>query len=119
MLYNLPMIIIVYEGEEITKEDLEKAREDYETYIKITIDIERKVIALGGEYHADAEKLLLENGSKQSDIWGGGVNLESRNFETNAIVNLRSGRNNSTDILDGETREKFLELAKKVLRTYV
>ena len=119
LLYNLLMVIIVHEGEKVTKEDLEKAKADYETYIKITIDIEGKIVALGGEYHADAEKLLLEGGSKQNNIWGGGVNLESRNFETNAIVNLRSGRNNSTDILDGETREKFLDLAKKVLRTYV
>lgn len=59
-----------------SKEELETARQDYDTYIKITIDLNKKLIALGGEYHADAEALLLEQGGKQKDIWGGGLNKD-------------------------------------------
>jgi hypothetical protein len=99
--------------------DFQKACKDYQSYLKITIDIEQEAIALGGEYHADAEKVLLENGSRQENIWGGGVNLETGQYETIAMVNLRAGRNNSTDILDARARDKFLKLAQKILQAYV
>lgn len=103
----------------LSRQEFEEARRDYETYIKITIDLEREVVALGGEYHADAEKALLAQGSRQDDVWGGGVNLETRQFETNAMVNLRPGKNDSTEILDSKKRSKFLELARKILADYV
>lgn len=112
------MAIILVENKP-SKEDFQKTKEDYESYIKLTIDIERQIVALGGEYHTDAEKLLLDQGSKQKNIWGGGVNLETKQFETNAIINLRPGRNDSTEILDLKTREKFLIIAKRVLKSYV
>ncbi|KKQ53023.1 hypothetical protein A2865_02715 [Candidatus Woesebacteria bacterium RIFCSPHIGHO2_01_FULL_39_17] len=111
------MAIVVVE-DKLTKEDFEKAREDYKIYIKITIDLKKETVVLGGEYHADAEKLLLERGSRQENIWGGGVNLETGNFETNAIINLRRG-NNSTEILDPEKRKEFLRIVRRVLREHV
>lgn len=110
---------IVTVKEKLLKEDFEKAREDYESYIKITLDLKKEIVALGGEYHADAERLLLEQGCQQKDIWGGGVNLEERRIETNAIINLRSGQNESTEILDEKIREKFIAIVKRVLRKYV
>jgi len=42
-------------------------------------DIRPAEMAVGGELHSDAEQLLLERGSKQSDLWGGNfspVNLQ-------------------------------------------
>ncbi len=112
------MVIILVKNK-ISARDFQKAKEDYQSYVKITIDIEKKVVALGGEYHADAEKLLLEQGSKQEAIWGGGLNLETRRFETNAIINLRPRRNDSTEILDPSKRKKFLLLARKILKEHV
>src|SRR3989338_5902427 len=41
--------------------------------VKAVVDIEKNVIALGGELHADEEALLLQNGSKQENLWG--INL--------------------------------------------
>jgi len=112
----MPIVVV---KDRLSKEKFEEARRDYETYIKITADLEREVVALGGEYHADAEELLLAQGSYQDDIWGGGVNLETGQFETNAIINLRADKNDSTEILDPKKREKFLELARRVLADYV
>jgi hypothetical protein len=43
--------------------------EELETYIKLAVDVERNILAGGGEYHADCEEVLLENGSRQEDIW--------------------------------------------------
>lgn len=112
------MAVVLVENKLLEK-DFNKAKEDYQSYIKITIDITGEVVALGGEFHADAEKVLLENGSLQENIWGGGVNLETKQFETNAIINLKPGKNESTEILNPQIREKFLLIAKKVLQEYV
>jgi hypothetical protein len=112
------MAIVIVKGK-LTKKDFGRAREDYRGYIKITIDIVRGLAVLGGEYHADAEELLLREGSRQEDIWGGGVNLETGEFEVNAIINIRPKVNSSSEILDPGIREKFLILARGVLKGYV
>lgn len=112
------MAIIIVK-EKLSRKDFERAKEDYGVYIKITIDLKREVTALGGEYHADAERLLLEQGSRQEDLWGGGINLEEGRLETNAIINLRPNKNESTEILDPEVRKKFVKIAKEILKGYV
>ena len=55
--------------ERATKEQLEEMLENLSSYIKVAVDIERGVLAGGGEHHADCEAVLLENGSKSVDIW--------------------------------------------------
>lgn len=39
--------------------------------VKYVVDVERRIAAVGGQLHADAEQLLLEAGSRQEDLWGG------------------------------------------------
>lgn len=112
-------IIIVEPNQKLSKEDFEKAREEYNSYIKITIDLEEEITALGGEYHADAEEKLLKIGSKQKNIWGGGINLKLKVFEAKAMINLRPTVNYSNEILDTKIRSKFFKVAKKVLKKYV
>jgi hypothetical protein len=106
------MAIIVLQ-KTLTKKDIKNAREDYPNYIKITADLLQEIVAIGGEYHADAEKVLLENhGSKQKDIWGGGYNIDLGVFETNAVINIRQPDNPSSEIIDSFARENFLKLVK-------
>ena len=108
---------LVTVAENLTKEGLTKAREHYEFYIKITADIQQKIVIIGGEYHVDAEKLLLEKyNSQQKNIWGGGYNLGTKKFETNAIINIRPGTNESMEIIDPKTRSAFLELIQSKLQ---
>jgi hypothetical protein len=38
--------------------------------VKPVVDVKRSIIAIGGELHADAEALLLEQGSDQKNLWG-------------------------------------------------
>jgi len=111
------MTIIVLQ-KSVTKDDLSKACEEHKNYIKITADISQKLVAIGGEYHADAEKLLLENyGSKQKDIWGGGYNILTKQFETIAIINVRQDpENQSMEIINSEIRKKFFTIAKEKLK---
>jgi len=44
----------------------------FEDMVKYVVDVQRRVIAIGGELHADAEQILLnlEDGSRQEDLWG-------------------------------------------------
>lgn len=106
--------------EQARDNEIKKAGEDYDNYIKLTIDIEKEVIALGGEFHADAEEKLLRIGSKQENIWGGGLNLETGEIETNAIINIRSRQNNpSNEIIDSKVRERFINIARNFLKNYV
>lgn len=70
---------------------------------KAVIDIEKRVIAVGGELHADAEQLLLREGSKQSDLWG--INLyptKSRGqfIEYTSLINIRPSVNNRSQKIE-------------------
>lgn len=106
---------IVIISKKAAPQDLKKASLDYKTYIKITVDIEKEIVAIGGEYHADAEKLLLSQGSSQKNIWGGGVDLQTKKFETTALINIKPSVNNSMDILDEKVRKKFLKICQKMI----
>jgi hypothetical protein len=38
--------------------------------VKAVVDVEKEVMAVDADLHADEESLLLENGSKQEKLWG-------------------------------------------------
>jgi len=104
-------MIIVLTDKALTKKDVQKAREEYAGYIKITADLKKGLVALGGEYHADAEEILVKKyGCRSVDIWGGGYSVNLAKFEVNAILNIKPGINDSPDILDPRIREAFLRL---------
>lgn len=97
--------------------EIENLKKIFGDYLKLTIDIERKKLIAGGELHADGEKLLLEKGSRQDDIWGGGINLLNKQIDTTAVLNLRPRLNNDNlEILDSERRKKFIEIVKEFFK---
>ncbi len=53
-----------------TEAEIRDMLETLQTYIKLAVDVERGVLAEGGEYHADCEEILLEDGSLQESLWG-------------------------------------------------
>lgn len=69
-------------------------------------------MVVGCKLHADAIPLLKEKGSSESNIWGGWVDLEEKEIETNAVWNIRN-ENASMEILDNEIRNKFINLVKE------
>jgi hypothetical protein len=111
------MIIIL--SKPATPEDIQKASEEYKNYIKVTMDIEKGIVSIGGEYHYDAEQQLLAKGSNQQDIWGGGVDLLTKSIDTNAMINVRVKQNYSTEICDETVKKRFVDLVKKYLPNYV
>lgn len=104
---------VVLISDKVTENDIKAASEEYGEYIKIVIDVEKESMAIGGEWHADAEKVLLENGSLQDNIWGGGIDLTRNNIETIALINFRPKlENDSQEILNPKIRNKFIIIAK-------
>lgn len=86
----------------------------FEAMIKYVVDIERGVAAVGGELHADAEQLLLADGSRQANLWGAnyypGRGRENC-VEYISLINIRPAQGNrSMDILDPVIRERVREL---------
>ncbi len=60
--------------------------------VKFVVDIEQQRIAIGGNMHADAEHVLLEQGSRQSDLWGANYypgRGESECIEYTSLINIR------------------------------
>ncbi|MCL4392672.1 DUF5674 family protein [Patescibacteria group bacterium] len=73
---------------------------EFDGYIKVVIDIEKMILAGGAERHFDLEQKLLEEGSIQKNLWGSGIDLETRQIDYNSMINLRPRENNpSIDIL--------------------
>jgi len=64
-----PTDILVLERR-IARDDLVRLLRLFGDMVKYVVDVERGVVALGGELHADAEQVLLEQGSHQADLWG-------------------------------------------------
>lgn len=96
-----------------TKEEIRKLRELFDMYIKTVIDIEKKVCSAGADRHFESEKILLEQGSKQSDLWGGGIDMDTKVVDCNSFINIRPADNNrSNEIQDPKTREEFEKLMK-------
>jgi hypothetical protein len=97
-----------------TKDQFQKACEEFGDYIKFNLDLESNSFTIGGQLHADGEKLLLDNGSQQENIWGGGYDLLIKQFDCNSLINTRPG-NPSQEILDPQLRERFFKLCQKIL----
>lgn len=103
--------MIITKSEPFTKDELIKLKEVFDVYIKTVIDINKKVCSAGMDRHFEGEQMLLNQGSKQSDLWGGGVDLETKSIDFNSFINIRPNDNNtSNEIQDIEIRNKYGEL---------
>lgn len=99
-----------------TDEEIAQMAKDYEGYIKLVVDTEREILAGGGERHYEGEQKLLEDGSRQENLWGGGIDWETKELDYNSIINLRPSQNNpSRDILSESVRKQFDTIVKKLL----
>lgn len=99
-----------------TKDELEGALEYYGDYIKTVIDTERKLLAIGGEYHIDCEEVLLQTGSKQENLYGGGYRISTKEVEYMALSNYKPAFQKYTyEIADPKIRDLLYELTKEYL----
>jgi len=88
--------------------------------VKAVVDIEKEIMVIDAELHADQEKVLLENGSRQENLWG--INLYPDDFqdedfiEFDSMINLRpSWGNRSRGIDDEIIQQKIIEIVNKIV----
>lgn len=105
--------MVITKSEPFAKEEIKKLKELFDVYIKTVIDIEKKICSAGCDRHFESETILLEQGSHQSDLWGGGVDLETKIIDGNSFINVRPADNNtSNEIQDPKLRKQFEDLTK-------
>jgi hypothetical protein len=99
-----------------TEKESREMLEELETYIKLAIDVERNVLAVGGEYHADFEEALLEDGSRQEDLWGADWYPESKTVGLVALINIRPRQgNHGMEIEEPNLRAKIETIVRRWL----
>ena len=85
-------------SDRVTRDDLRQiAMEQFGDFTKAVVDVERGVMAVGGELHADEEALLLQSGSRQAVLWG--INLYPDRpgvemIEYDSLINVRPSQGN-------------------------
>lgn len=84
----------------------------YESIVKADVDVEKGIMIVDMDMHADGEAALLEKGSKQEDLWG--VNLHPDKYgmdefiEFDSMINIKPRQKNpSRDVLDESVRNKI------------
>jgi len=95
------------------------AGETFGDMVKLVVDVERGIMAMGGALHSDGEELLLDDGSVQKDIWGANYypgRPPGEKLELSAMINIRPREGNrSMRIESDETSRKVRSVAEKFL----
>ena len=88
--------------------------------VKAVVDVERKIMALDGELHADEEALLLENGSLQENLWGINIYPElegPERIEFDSVINIRPSQGNrSRGVDDSMIRERIVQAVTGLMK---
>ena len=95
------------------------AKKSFGDLVKAVVDVEKKVIAIDGELHADEEALLLEKGSKQENLWGINLYPEINSYdwiEFDSMINLRplSG-NRSRGVDNVKLKKKIIAIVNQLI----
>ena len=99
-----------------TRPQMNEMLQTLETYIKLAVDIQRGILAGGGALHADCEAVLLNDGSRQKDIWGADWYLSAQQVTFESLINIRPRENNpSMEILDSTIRERIAGIVRQLL----
>lgn len=88
--------------------------------VKAVVDIEKKVMVVDADLHADEEAYLLEQGSKQDNLWGINLypELEKDQFlEFDSMINIRPRQNNfSRSVEDEELQKKIAAIVDMLVK---
>lgn len=106
------MIILLREA--ATPDQLAEMLQVFGSYIKLAVDVEREVVAGGGELHYDCEQALLEDGSRQGDVWGADWDVAGEvRFES--LINIRSRQSNpGMELQSPLLRERVEQIVRRI-----
>ena len=96
------------------------AEHQFGSLVKAVVNIEKNIMAIGGEMHADEEAHLMSEGSRQEDLWG--INIypdqpDENRVEFDSMINIRPYLNNrSRGVENIETQKKILSIVKQLIK---
>ena len=97
----------------------EYAANTFGDMIKCVADVDKGLLAIDADLHADLERLLLENGSQQTSLWGFNLYPDETGedfIEYDSLINIRSWQGNpSRDVLDKDVREKIAGIVNQYI----
>ena len=99
-----------------TDQQIKEMLEAHETYIKVAIDIQRGILVGGGEFHADCEAILIEEGSRREDVWGADWMPADQSVRCSALINIRPKVNPAMEIQDLTVRSTVEASVRKLLQ---
>ena len=92
----------------------------YGDLVKAVVDVSKRVMVVDAGLHADEEQLLLETGSRQTDLWG--INLYPESFgeddfiEFDSMINIRPAQQNrSRSVESSATRTLIREIVEDII----
>ncbi|MCX6267588.1 MAG: DUF5674 family protein [Bacteroidetes bacterium] len=92
---------------------------DFTEMMKIVVDIRQQILAIDGDMHADLEKLLLDNGSQQQDLWGANIypsKDKGDQLEFTSFINIRPSQGNrSMEVQDAGIQELIQLVVDRLL----
>jgi hypothetical protein len=106
---------IVLVDTRITKAQLKEMGElQFGSYAKAVVDVNKAIMAVGGDFHADEEAFLLDLGSNQKDLWGINLHFDLQlpgMVEFDSIINIRPSQGNpSRGVVEAALRERIVQV---------
>lgn len=95
------------------------AEERFGDMVKAVVDVEKKIMAIGGDLHADEEAVLLGQGSRQENLWG--INIypdisDEKMIEFDSMINIRPRQGNrSRGVEDVHLQEVIRGIVKSLI----
>lgn len=104
----------------VSLKELKKlAKKRFGDMVKAVVDVEREIMAIDGELHADEEALLLEKESQQNNLWGINLYPDIKGddwIEFDSMINLRPSQNNlSRSVEDKKLKIEIVKVVNKLV----
>lgn len=87
--------------------------------VKAVVDVRRGIMAIGGGLHVDEQAVLLNDGSRQGDLWGISLLPEKHGttdwLEFDSTLNLRPPLNRSRSVQDPAIQEQVIAVVRTLV----
>ncbi|MBI3621827.1 MAG: hypothetical protein HY208_06535 [Nitrospirae bacterium] len=95
----------------------EMAANRFGDLVKAVVDVDRELVAVDAELHADLEACLLQDGSKQRNLWGINLYPEISGdewVEFDSMINVRPSQGNrSRGVENKEMRNTIVRIVNQ------
>lgn len=86
------------------------------SFVKVVVDIERKILSADCELHSDCVEELIADGSLYPNLWGANIYPKDKKIDFISLINIRPADNNrSMDIENRTIKKRVEDIIKKLL----